>query len=87
MFLLEKADEKIFTLHLKLNVLMFIVDLRDFRCLDCLRLSFREVLAQTSFAFSEKVLLHHETRGIVSGWDLRLDLPFSLKSIESKYHK
>lgn len=58
MFLLEKADGKIYALHLKLNVLTFIVDLRDFRCLDCLRLSFKEVLAQTSFASSEKVLLH-----------------------------
>lgn len=57
-FLLEKADGKIYTLHLKLNVLTFTVDLRDFICLDCLRLSFKEVLAQTIFASSEKVLLH-----------------------------
>lgn len=57
-FLLEKADGKIYTLYLKLNVLMFIVDLRNFRCLDCLRLSFKEVLAQKSFASSEKVLHH-----------------------------
>lgn len=57
-FLLEKADGRIYALHLKLNVLTFVVDLRDFGCLDCLRLSFKEVLAQTSFASSEKVLLH-----------------------------
>lgn len=57
-FLLEKADGKIYALHLKLNVLTFIVNLRDFRCLDRLGLSFKEVLAQTSFASSEKVLLH-----------------------------
>lgn len=57
-FLLEKADGKIYALHLKLNVLTFTVDLRDFMCLDCLRLSFKEVLAQTIFASSEKVPLH-----------------------------
>lgn len=45
----------IYTLHLKLNVLTFTVDLRDFMCLDCLRLSIKEVLAQTIFASTEKL--------------------------------
>lgn len=58
MFLLEKADGKIYALHMKLNVLTFTVDLRDFMCLDCLRLSFKEVLAQTIFVSTEKVPLH-----------------------------
>lgn len=57
-FLLEKADGKIYALHMKLNVLTFTVDLRDFMCLDCLRLSFKEVLAQTIFVSTEKVPLH-----------------------------
>lgn len=87
LFLLEEADGKIYALHLKLNVLTFNVDLRDFRCLDCLRLRFKEILAQTSFASSEKVLLHSESRPVVSDWDVKLDLPFSLKSIQSKHHK
>lgn len=53
-FLLEKADGKIYALYLKLNVLTFTVTLGDFRCHDCLRLSFKEVLAQTSFASFSK---------------------------------
>jgi len=62
-FLFGKADGKICALHLKLNVLTFIVDSRDFRGLDCLRLSFKEVLAQTRFASSVKVL--GESRAVV----------------------
>lgn len=71
-FLLEKADGKIYTLHLKLNVLTFTVDLRDFKCLDCLRLSFKEVLSQTIFASSETKLCSIRTTELMPDWSCLL---------------
>lgn len=79
-FLLEKADGKIYTLHLKLNVLTFTVDLREFICLDCLRLSFKAVLSQTIFTSSETKLCSNRA-------DARLELSYSLKFVPSKHYK